>query len=108
MFADREPAVLGLLTEEDVQFFEQKWLARDEIDKKDITKRVIEGSIVRFATEDWRKDLLPRICNYVFMIPSLFTFFQDVKILQEVAPCMSHLFPSSRGGTVLNSTRESL
>ena len=106
VFANREAKVLEQLSEEDVRFFEQKCPGRDETDRDEISQMLAQGRIATFSTESWRTDLSSRVCGYAYIIPSLFTFFQDVKILQEVAPCMTHMFSLSVSSTVLESIRE--
>ena len=99
LVAQQNSDVLCCITDDDVRALEQKSPQR-EADKAEIKQKLESGSIFGWGPLEWRRQLLHRLCRIKCFIPSLFTFFEDVKVLQDYAPCMRHLFNLAKGDTI--------
>lgn len=81
-----------ILTVDDVIALEQRCPCLNEEDREAIREGLIEGKIFSRADLEWRTAVFDRLCEIREPIPSFFTFHNDVRVLEEVAPRMLHLF----------------
>ncbi|XWW94416.1 hypothetical protein V2A60_002359 [Cordyceps javanica] len=80
------------LTELDVLLLEGKCPGRSEKDAEEIAALVDGGKLFPGADQQWRAGLLDRLKRMpVLVIPSLNTFFDDCRAMEEVVPCMYHI-----------------
>ncbi|KAM4061277.1 hypothetical protein HRG_013741 [Hirsutella rhossiliensis] len=99
---------LQSLDEFTVRALEQKCPRYGAEDRKEIENLLTSGKIFATKTPDWRQELLLRLCNMELLIPSLFTFHNDVKVLEYCAHCMRHLIDVPRkNGSITTELRAS-
>lgn len=62
-----------------------------ESDAVEIKARLGDGSLFPTAEPDRRAELLEHLLALPRMIKSLYTFFQDARVMEQVVPCIYHI-----------------
>lgn len=80
------------MTELDVLLLEGKCPTYSEKDADEIAALITDGKLCPGADSQWRAGLLGRLKKLpVLVIPSLNTFFDDCRFMEEVVPCIYHI-----------------
>ena len=67
--------------------------------------QLLSGQIFSAFSRDEREDIWHELCSIDGLVPSLFTFFEDVKYLNACADCLKRLVKLSRRDTVSNALK---
>ncbi|EED22726.1 hypothetical protein TSTA_062140 [Talaromyces stipitatus ATCC 10500] len=93
---EQSPAHMARLTASDIETLQCTAPGSSEDDRKTLEGLVQGGKLLKAFDGNEQRVIYDHLCSRPFMIPTLFTFFQDIHIINQCAPMIAKLIDKSR------------
>ncbi|KIW09691.1 hypothetical protein PV08_12034 [Exophiala spinifera] len=103
VLVDGDPSALQKFDYRDVKALELRAPGASSNDAEEIQAQIRAGRILRAFSEEERRYIFERLCEFKYLIPSLHTFFRDIIYWEACVGSIKHLMTISRRDTILSS-----